>query len=205
MNSALADGGQLLDRFAPLLEAYDREAMDRVGDMTCGVFAEGFVIGYVNAAWFDFGRANGASRVWGVGECLLDAITEPLRGYYAERFAHVLATGEPWERNYDCPSDATNRTFRLRVLPVGERQGLLMTHSLRHDGPHAEGIAFADRYHRAANGLITQCAHCRRLRRVTAPDRWDWVPAVVATEIPGITHGLCDACFAYYFGPGAFS
>jgi len=38
------------------------------------------------------------------------------------------------------------------------------------------------------------------VRRV-ATQSWDWVPALVAQPADNLSHGLCEACSAYYFGP----
>jgi hypothetical protein len=53
--------------------------------------------------------------------------------------------------------------------------------------------------YRGASGLITQCAHCRRVQYPAKPDRWDWVPAWVHRSPPETTHGLCRVCFAYHY------
>ena len=45
-----------------------------------------------------------------------------------------------------------------------------------------------------ANGLIHQCAHCRRVRTVTRQVRWDWVPAWVAQRPADVGYTLCPAC-----------
>jgi hypothetical protein len=34
---------------------------------------------------------------------------------------------------------------------------------------------------------------------VTVENRWDWVPGWVAESPEDISHGLCDACAAYYY------
>ena len=174
-----------------------------MSDVTCGVFAEDFLIGYANVAWFEFGRANGARRLWGLDDRLLDAISEPLRSYYAEKLAQVLVDGQPWEHDYECSSVALHREFRLRVLMIADGEGLLLTHTLRFERPHVDGLPLVTNRYQAATGLITQCAHCRRVRRVAAPHSWDWVPALVEKPSSNISHGLCGLCSAYYFGPNA--
>jgi len=195
------DGSELLARFEPLLSSLDRSDLARSPDVICGVLADGLTIGYANAAWFEFARQNGARRVWGPGDCLLDAISDPIRGFYAEKLGQVLADRTPWEHDYECSSPDVHREFRLRALVLGEGAGLLLVHALRVEGPHADpGHPFVASRYRSAAGLITQCAHCRRVRCVATPS-WDWVPALVAQPVENLTHGLCEACAAYYFGP----
>lgn len=195
-------------RFEPLLAGLDRGDLDAVQDPTCGVFADDGVIGYVNRAWLEFGRANGAQTVSGPGIRLLDAITEPLRGFYAEQFARVLADGQPWEQDYECSSATLHREYRLLVVAIAGGAGLLITHALRVEVPHRhEALPFVQAQYQAANGLITLCSYCRRVRQAAspAPARWDWVPALVAHATPNVSHGICERCAAYYFGPAALS
>ena len=197
------DGSELLARFEPLLSSLDRDDLARSPDVICGVLADGLTIGYANAAWFEFGRRNGATRVWGPGDRLLDAISDPIQGFYAEKLGRVLADRQPWEHDYECSSADVYREFRMRALVLGDGAGLLIVHSLRVERPHAEvGHPLVEGRYRAASGFITQCAHCRRVRRID-PHAWDWVPELVAQPQENLTHGLCELCAAYYFGPGA--
>ena len=195
------DGSQVLARFEPLLSSLDRDDLARSPDVICGVLADGLTIGYANAAWFEFGRRNGATRVWGPGDRLLDAISDPIQGFYAEKLGRVLADRQPWEHDYECSSAEVHREFRLRALVLGESAGLLLVHALRVERPHADpGHPLVASLYRSDAGLITQCAYCRRVRRV-ATQSWDWVPPLVAQPADNLSHGLCEACSAYYFGP----
>ncbi|MBA2320227.1 MAG: hypothetical protein H0V89_03640 [Deltaproteobacteria bacterium] len=198
-------GSELLPRFAPLLSEVERSELDTSPDVTCGVFTNDLVIGYVNEAWLAFGRANGASKVWGVGDSLLGAISGPLRAFYAEKLASVPSLDPPaWEHDYECSSPTLRREFRLRALSLAGGAGLLITHSLRveraHDVTHDR---FVENSYRSTNGIVTQCGHCRRVRRVVAPFDWEWAPELVARPPAMLSHGLCGVCLAYYFGPGA--
>lgn len=194
------DEAQLAPRFAPLLEGLDLEALARVPDITCGVFSDDLTIGYVNTAWLRFARANGASRAWALGDHLLDAMSEPLRAYYAERLAHVLSERAPWEHDYECSSPEVHRTYRLRVVEIGNGGGLLLTHSLRVERPHGDvGEAGAVALYLAETGLFRVCAHCRRAHRAAPPYTWDWVPELLSRR--NVTHTICPLCLAYYFGP----
>jgi len=193
-------------RFEPLLAGLDQRDLEKVRDATCGVFVDdNFSIGYVNRPWIDFGEANGARPVWRPGASLLDAISEPLRSFYAEKLAGVLVDGQPWEQDYECSSAEVHREYRMRVMAIAEGTGILITHTLRVEVPHhLASHPFVDQVYRETNGLIAQCGHCRRLRRAgSQPGEacWDWVPAALSQRLANVTHGICEMCSAYYFGP----
>lgn len=192
-----------------LIRRLDLEALDQAPDVVCVLHAD-LRIAYVNPAWIAFGRANGAQRVWGAGDRLLDAVPAPLRDFYAEKFSLVLSTGVPWEHDYECSSATSHRVFRLRALPISGGSGLVVMHGLRVERPHGDGDAprralddgEIEVAYRGASGLIAQCSHCRRVRRAVERT-WDWVPALVERQPKRVTHSLCEVCFAYYFGPAA--
>lgn len=173
-------------------------------EVVCGVFARDLVIGYVNAAWVGFARDNGAGRVWGPGDPLLDAMSEPLRGYHAERLATVLRSRDPWEHDYECSSHGVYRQFRLRAVAIGGGEGLLLSHSLRVERPHDRaGSPFDAAEYIDGSGFVKVCGHCRRARRAGGSEVWDWVPHILARPPENLSHGLCELCSAYYFGPEA--
>lgn len=190
-----------------LIRGLDREALEQAPDVVCVVHAD-LRIAFVNPAWIAFGRANGAQRVWGRGDRLLDAIPDPLREFYAENLARALSTGVPWEHDYECSSAESHRVFRLRALPIRGGSGLVLMHGLLVERPQGERDARAlddneiEVAYRDGFGLIAQCAHCRRVRRAVERT-WDWVPALVERQPERVTHSLCEVCLAYYFGPAA--
>lgn len=156
-----------------------------------------------NPAWARFARANDGERVlveWGPGRSIVEAICDELRPFYVNGFAHAHETGRTWEHDYECSSAGMFRTFRMIAFPIGD--GFVVTHALRivrfHDRPV---FPPSDVY--SARGVITMCAHCRRVRHTQVPDRWDWVPAYVAEPPFNTTHGLCPPCKQYYYGQAA--
>jgi hypothetical protein len=159
------------------------------------------VILWHNRAWTDFALANGGADVparFGPGASYVGAIPDVLRGFFERAFAESLASGRPFEHDYECSSDQLFRTFHLRAMPVRER-GLMLEHALRvekaHEGPGEEH--HATRYV-ASDGLVHQCAHCRRVRRA-GKETWDWVPAWTRSPPRHASHGLCKACYGFYW------
>lgn len=128
---------------------------------------------------------------------------EPVRSFYKSLFEAAQLVGDPVDHDYDCSSPGLYRRFRLRIYPRPDGR-LLLRHQCIVEKPHpaAPMPHRHDRY-RTAEGLITQCCHCRATRRVDDPLTWDWVPELVETLRPDISHGLCHPCFEHYFPEAA--
>ncbi len=157
---------------------------------------------WVNDAWLRFARENRGESIlerFGPGASYLSAIEPKLRGFFQTAFENVLMTGEPFELDYECSSADTFRLFHMLVVPIG-RAGLLIVHSRLVERPqHRWAEPENDPVYRQPNGIIVQCANCRRVRRADRTG-WDWVPAYV-DEVPNRTsHGICSFCRAYYWG-----
>lgn len=137
---------------------------------------------------------------WGPNRALLDAIEGPQRRFYADWLAGALDGPEPLDHEYECPTPELARRFLLRAYPL-HGQGLLMVHSPIGEAPHEAALApvtdlgpYTD-----AHGIVHVCGHCRRSRRVSGEPRYDWVPAVLDSDHPALSHGLCPACALYHF------
>jgi hypothetical protein len=91
--------------------------------------------------------------------------------------------------------------MRIHPCPSGV---LVITHSLVREIPHIEGAHEPlEALYRDADGMIVQCANCRRARRFAAttdrPATWDWVPEWVAHVPRATSHGLCLSCFQFHY------
>lgn len=155
-----------------------------------------------NHAWEAFALANGGEAVlnrWGVGSCMLDAVPDALREHYRTQWSRVLETGESFREEYDCSSPERRRRFLATVYPVGGGRGLLMAHSLLRDelvGDDPEALV-AEYRNRA--GVVVQCSHCRRVKRQSGRDTWDWVPALEQPVVRvTVSHGFCPLCLEHY-------
>ncbi|MFO0619349.1 MAG: hypothetical protein U0414_42565 [Polyangiaceae bacterium] len=183
--------------FAP----FDRAALDEDPSTVIGV-APDLSIAYLNPAYWAFARANGArwgTGEWGIGASLMAAVPPVLSGFYTDLFERARGTRQIVEHEYACASPDRERRFRLRVMPC-EGEELLVVHSLVHEAPHGTEGASVLEAHYGRNGVVTQCSHCRRVRRNTPPYAWDWVPALVENPPANVSHGLCPPCVAYHYG-----
>ncbi|HKU37914.1 MAG TPA: hypothetical protein VJR89_07200 [Polyangiales bacterium] len=158
---------------------------------------------WVNPAWHSFALTNAGAATrarFGIGSSYFAGITGPLRDYYTHLFAEAYSSGCVLQRDYECSSSDVHRAMHLRALPV-RGAGLLLEHSvlresaMQRTAEAALGVRYVNDH-----GFIVQCSNCRRTRQVDA-NVWDWVPDWVASPHPAASHGLCEVCVAYYYGP----
>lgn len=197
----VSSGPRIAEGFQALLgRQHTVESIEAEGGSVIGLWSDAR-IGLLNSAWQRFALENAGASVierWPLGSDFLSGISGVLRGYYAEAFARVAHTGQPWEHSYDCHSPATARQFRLRALPLAQG-AVLLVHSLlvslpvSFDGAHAPSLEALERYV-GSDGIIRQCCNCRRTQRVASPLVWDWIPELVARPPSNVSHGLCMTC-----------
>lgn len=169
------------------------------GDNVTYILSDDLHILRTNAAWERFARENGGENVlamWRRGAALLDAVPAELQRFLADGFARARRSEDRWEHDYECSSPTEHRTYRMIVYPFSG--GFVVTHALLVSRPH-EQVALEPGAQYEHDGLISMCAHCRRVRWSSKPERWDWVPAYVAKRHDNISHGLCAACYRFYY------
>lgn len=189
--------------FQPLLTEFDVDELEKAGGTVYGLWPD-LRLAYMNRAWSHFASENGGGttfgRGWGLGRCILDAIAQPLRPFFVANYGRCLDESRPWEHVYQCSSAERYREYHMTVFPLGRREGLLVVNSLRVESPHARVALppLEDRY-RNANGIICQCSHCRRTRRVDEAAIWDWVAEWVKRSPKGTSHSICPECFGFHY------
>ncbi len=193
-------GLQVDPRFRAVLGPHTPESIESERGSVIGLWPDAR-IALLNTGWQRFAHENAGAKVlerWPLGSDFLSGISGVLRDYYAEAFARVVRTQQPWEHSYDCHSPTTGRQFRLRALPLADG-ALLLVHSLVvsfpawFDGAHPPRLDSLDRYV-AADGIIRQCCNCRRTQRAVSPLSWDWIPELVAHPPRNVSHGICMTC-----------
>ena len=160
---------------------------------------------YMNPAWFRFARDNGASPAffnrWREGASIMDAVPQVLREFYQALFQRAIAERHrrtPIQFAYECSSRDWFRLFVMSLYPVEPTGELLVVNAPRIIHDHAAVLSRSQAYE-DANGLVTQCAHCRCVRAPQDPERWDWIPEWVENFPANTSHGLCPICFDYYY------
>lgn len=165
-----------------------------------------FDVTYTNAGWTRFAVANGCPGLASIQQHrwnILEVTDEPLRPFYQAAFSRVLAGGEPWTHVYECSSANVFRAFVMRVHALPEGSGLMFTNGVLVERPHTPTGQVArpqdGESYISGDGLITQCSHCRRVRRVDSKGAWDWVPAWVEALPYNVSHSLCPPCLHYHY------
>lgn len=189
--------------FLPLLEEYGIDELERVGGTVYGLWPD-LRLAYMNPAWSRFAAANGGeaqfAKHWGLGRCIVDAIAQPLRPFFVANYGRCLDEMRPWEHTYQCSSADRYREFHMTVFPLRQREGLLVVNSLRIEGPHKlVAQPPLDQRYRTADGIICQCSHCRRTRRVDDESIWDWVAEWVKQTPDRVSHSICPECFGFHY------
>lgn len=179
--------------FVPIEEG----ALSALVHSLCIIDARGEIL-WTNPAWHAFAAENGAGDASHTWTSYFAAIPEPLRTFYEDAFRDALVTGKVFEQDYECSTPLRERRYRLRALPI-DRRALVLEHSLvssflHPDDDAAELVAsYID-----PDGIVTQCAHCRRVRDPRT-GAFHWVPAWVRRPHARTSHGLCVSCGGFYY------
>ena len=189
--------------FVPALEGLDMEKLDESPDVVYAL-REDLSLAYFNASWETFARRNGGDSLledWGLGACVLDAITNPkMREFYRSSYAAVTPD-RPFRHDFDCPSGQLFRRVHSHVQVLAPGPGLLILNTLVEETPMGERHGPpADRdieELRQPNGVFTQCAECRRTA-TSDRSRWVWAPELVRAPQQRVSHGLCPICIEVY-------
>ena len=189
-------------RLRPVGGAIPLSTLEASGDVSCQLNND-LRICYCNPAWDRFALANNgelalSERV--LGAVIVDFVPPELIEFYTAAFA--CARDAVVEFDYECSSPDLYRTFKMQILPTDRPKGYTVINALnveeRVEGKH-HAFVLGPQYLTDA-GLITVCSHCRRSRRVDAPDQWDWVPANLKPAQRNVSHGLCPICHMYFYG-----
>jgi len=162
-------------------------------------------ITYCNWAWDYFAESNQAEserREFQMGRSVLEVIPGVLRPFFEERYRTVMESGKPFEHDYECSSAELYRVFRMRAYPLPKEDGLVVVNSLVIERPHdpeRKVLAPRDGQWSRPDGTVEMCCHCRRTRRISQPDVWDWVPLHIAEPPERISHGMCNVCLNLYY------
>ncbi|NQU38585.1 MAG: hypothetical protein HQ523_01395 [Lentisphaerae bacterium] len=192
--------------FPALLDGFDLETLERDPHSIFALSPDLWLI-YLNPAWFVFAKENsgnpGISERFAIGTPVLSAISATLRPFYSSAYRETLLTGTVWHHDYECSSPERFRLYHQTAYPLHNRQGILVINSLTEEGAQSaetRPVHKPDREkYMGQNGLITQCANCRRVQRLSPETLWDWVPDWVRRMPMNTTGGLCPICYDFYW------
>jgi hypothetical protein len=154
---------------------------------------------YCNRSWDAFAIQNGGAACLTpnvLGKNLWEVVPSELKEFFVNGFNVARSSGF-WEHDFECPSPAEVRTYRMRALPL-EGDGLLIRNALLHSHPSSQITADLDRF-RDSHGIFHLCSHCRKAN-ILGTNEWAFVPQLLAAKNLRISHGLCEVCLRYHYG-----
>lgn len=196
--------------FRKILESFDELNIETHPAPVFGLWKD-LSLAYFNPAWFTFAKENYGEPIisseWKLGRNVLEAVGPLLRQFYADFYQSCLEDGRsqdcPDQLLYECSTAEIYRKYLMTLYPVGRKEGLLVVNALVQERPRAPSALKQYEMHLSryvdGNGMIHQCAHCRKVKNVERQDRWDWVSEYVKTNPRNIRHDLCPFCLDYFY------
>lgn len=167
---------------------------------------------FVNEAWNRDGSAAAHDGRGLVGTSWLDRFDcAEVRRLHAEFLFHALkpapgARPRPEVHIVERNTSTSAVLVAMKMEPVlldGGPVAVAITHTPVRERPIDEVYPVVERElaeYRAADGTVTQCACCRRVKDPTEADRWDLVARLVETPPAGAAQGLCGMCRELHYG-----
>lgn len=194
------------DDFTSLLIGFNIGTLENDSNSIFGLSTD-LTFNYMNPGWFSFAKENDGepaiSEKCILGSHIGDSISGPARDYYLEIFQSILHTGDVWHHDYECSSPEKFRIFHQSVYPLYNLKGLVVVNSLVKEHPHDTHSIIPHqpikKLYTQETGFISQCSNCRRVKRATQADVWDWVPAWVKQMPENTSHTFCQICYEYYY------
>jgi len=168
-------------------------------------------IAYLNPAWFQFAAENGGNQfnpdLWSLNRNIFDCIPNVLESFYRDLFESTLYEKESpliaKQASYECSSPELFRLFSMHLYAIGS-VGIIAINSLSVEETQtpnlpAKGNAFDASNYIDENGLLIQCANCRRVQRLDNPEQWDWIPKFIEQKHSHTSHGVCRPCMEHYY------
>jgi hypothetical protein len=156
-----------------------------------------------NSGYARFGRLNGCRRVgedFGLGCKLISVLPPVAADMYVPAYLRAMETGTRCDHDYECSSPQVFRRYHQTAYPLAGGKGLIVANHPVYETPHTWRAHGTSPRHFDADGWITQCACCRKVRDRAQPEKWDWVPALVEVPHPRTTHGYCLNCLNFHYG-----
>ena len=167
------------------------------------VLDEELAIRACNAAYLRFGETNGCTGIesrFGLGCRLTQVLPHAVCDIYLPIYLKALESGARVDHDYECSSPQVFRRYHQTVYPLRERRGLIVSNHLVYEVPHSWKASAKKPGHFDADGWLSQCACCRKVKDRSRPENWDWVPAFVESPHPRTTHTYCLTCLDFYYG-----
>lgn len=155
-----------------------------------------------NDAWVNFARENNGQEIlqlYQLGSNITNCFKEPFHSYYTKSYKLAIAVNQPFSQIYECHSDSTFRTFKQFAYPINGTKGLIISNHLILQKPHwQQSQAFTVQLINR-DGFIVQCSNCRKTRNPDNVNQWYWVPELLLSTPPNISHSICPQCLEHFY------
>jgi hypothetical protein len=153
-----------------------------------------------NQAWDRFALANHGDQAVSskvIGTPILDVVPAALQSFYRAAYENVQRFERDWWHVFECSSTTQSRVYQMRILSCGHGNLLTINTLLREAPQEARAEGKMEDY-TAADGIVTMCSHCRRVKNLGASGAWDWIPEFLSREKVLVVFDLCEFCTAYH-------
>jgi len=167
---------------------------------------------FVNEAWNRGGASAAEDRQALVGTSWLDRFeSAEVRRLHAEFLFHALrpalgARPRPEVHIVERNTSTSAVLVAMKMEPVlleGGPVAVAITHTPVRERPIDEVyplVARRPEEYRGPDGVVTQCACCRRVQDPAEEGRWDLVAALLEAPPAGAAQGLCGLCRELHYG-----
>jgi hypothetical protein len=193
------------------LSANFREALDREPGIVAVLEADG-TIGYLNWAWDETARRDHLPAAClsdaVLGQRYLDFVVGELKPHVARAFeqaAHHEAKNRSVFMHGECNTPTYYRKLTTRISALWTRglaSGYLVQNDVLNAGQLSAQYPLVEHpleAWRDADGIIVQCACCRRVRSQKTA-LWEMSVALLVHSAERTSHGLCELCLESYYG-----
>lgn len=188
--------------FKKNLSGYNLQTLDESADVIYFLDPDLNLRGY-NKAWVDFARENSGGpslQKSALGTNLLSVMPLNLRLFYREAYQKAIYTGRRFDHSFQCSSAEVFRLLQQMVHPLHSGEGVMVMNTLVETHPHSlEPLPLAARHFKPDSQIISMCGHCRKVKDQLHAEKWEWVPQALTWDPNLVSHGLCKACFAFYY------
>lgn len=176
-------------------EAYDKD------DSLIYLLDRDLKIMRCNLAWDVFALANGGEKAVSskvIGMCIMDAVPQALQHFYKAAYDNVDRFRRSCWHVFECSSPTHARVYQMRIMPT-DRGRFLTINTLISEAP--VGVEPPKDLHdyAGADGIAMMCSNCRRVKRLSPPGVWEWIPELLWNGQFLTTFDLCEFCTAYHY------
>jgi hypothetical protein len=133
-----------------------------------------------------------------IGTCIMDVVPPALQNFYRTAYDAVMRFRRNWWHVFECSSPALARVYQMRIMPC-DGECFLTINTLMSEAPVGVEPPKNLEDYAGADGIALMCSNCRRVKRLSRPAAWEWIPELLWSGQVLTTFDLCDFCTAYHY------